>query len=67
MSTTINIATGEIKPKPSTFKDLANMYNVTPRTFKKWIEPHLRSLGKRNSRYFTVKQVRIIFERLGEP
>lgn len=61
MSTTIN------HTKAYTFKELAGLYGVSPKTMRKWLQPHQESIGKKISIYYTVKQVQIIFEKLGEP
>jgi len=47
---------------------LANLYKIGPRTFNKWIKPFIAELGDIEGRYiFTPSQVKIIYERLGEP
>ncbi len=30
-------------------------------------EPHIKSIRKKTTRYYTIKQVTIIFQKLGEP
>ncbi len=47
--------------------ELARMYGVNRRTFKRWIEPFLNRIGKRRGRFYTIMQVKIIFEKLGTP
>jgi transposase len=44
-------------------KELAYMYGVSRKTFSKWI----RKLDMKYKRLFTPKEVRRIFELLGEP
>ena len=44
-------------------KELANMYEVSGRTFSKWI----RALNFRYKRLFTPKEVQEVFDFLGEP
>jgi cbb3-type cytochrome oxidase cytochrome c subunit len=53
--------------KPYTVAELAQIYEVCDRTFKKWITPFKPEIGKRNGRYYSVVQVKIIFKRLGIP
>lgn len=53
--------------KPYTTKELAALYEVTPRTFRTWIFPHKEAIGEKISIYYTIKQVEIIFDRLGVP
>ncbi|HEV7783522.1 MAG TPA: hypothetical protein VGO58_19745 [Chitinophagaceae bacterium] len=57
----------EIKIAPYTGKELAIMYGVSRKTLRTWLAPHLAYVGERIGKYYTAKQVRIIFERLGAP
>ena len=66
MSTTTNEKL-EIKIAPYTPKELATMYGVSIKSLRTWLKPHRQYIGERISKYYTAKQVRIIFERLGEP
>ncbi len=59
--------TNETTVKTATTKELAAMYGVSTKTFRTWLMPHLNAVGERKSRYYTARQIRIIFERLGEP
>jgi DeoR/GlpR family transcriptional regulator of sugar metabolism len=49
-------------------KELCQLYKVSTVTFRKWIQ-HLAIEGKINvsKRIFTPKEVKIIFEEIGEP
>jgi hypothetical protein len=47
--------------------ELATLYEVSVRTMNRWLKPHLEIIGKREGRFYTVKQVEIIFEQLGLP
>lgn len=47
--------------------ELAKIYNVCDRTFKKWIKPFAAEIGARQGRYFTINQVKTIFDKLGLP
>ena len=53
--------------KPYTTKELAALYEVTPRIFRTWINPHKEAIGEKKSTFYTIKQVEIIFDRLGVP
>ncbi len=53
--------------KPCTLKELAAMYNVSTKTIRTWLVPHLPYIGTKTGRYYTTLQVRLIFERLGTP
>jgi hypothetical protein len=50
-----------------TTKELAELYKVNERTFKRWIEPFSSTIGERNGHFFNINQVRTIFEKLGSP
>lgn len=63
MSTT----TGTIEIKPYSITELARIYGVTIHTMKKWLKPHLPSIGEKPARLFTALQTKIIFEKLGLP
>lgn len=47
--------------------ELAALYEISVRTMNRWLKPHLEIIGKRQGRFYTVKQVEIIFEQLGLP
>jgi len=53
--------------KPYSLKELAALYNVSKNTFKKWLEPVNRQIGKRVGYYYNIHQVKIIFKHLGIP
>jgi len=48
-------------------KELAGFYGVCDKTLLKWMKPFAECIGEKQGRYYTVAQVRIIFEKLGEP
>ena len=53
--------------KPYMAKELAELYGVSTKTLRTWLQPHMQAIGERKSRYFTALQVRIIFDKLGMP
>lgn len=53
--------------RPYNTKELAALYNVSPYTIRKWLKPFAHKIGKRNGYTYTVLQVTIIFECLGQP
>ncbi|MEO6830932.1 MAG: hypothetical protein ABI378_01770 [Chitinophagaceae bacterium] len=53
--------------KPTNLKQLAGIYEVSPRTMKGWLEPFVSQIGEMMGRTFTPKQMRIIYDKLGEP
>jgi hypothetical protein len=53
--------------RPYTKKELADRYGISIKTLKTWLRPHLQHISEPPGRYYTVRQVRLIFEYLGEP
>jgi len=47
--------------------ELARLYGVSCRTLKKWLEPFEAEIGQRRGRFYTITQVKIIFEKLSFP
>lgn len=47
--------------------ELAALYQVCDRTFKKWVKPFAIEIGPRTGRLYNVNQVKTIFSRLGMP
>ena len=56
-----------IQIKPYTVLELARLYGVSDRTIKKWIKPFEQEIGKKIGYFYTIAQVKIIFEKLGLP
>ena len=56
-----------IQLKPYSLVDLAKLYTVCDRTMKKWIKPFEHEVGEKNGRYYSISQVKIIFDKLGLP
>ena len=53
--------------KPYTKKEIANLYGVCIRTLNKWLEPFKEEIGERRGWFYTVAQVKIIFNKLQPP
>jgi transposase len=53
--------------KPYSKQELANLYQIGVRTMSTWLQPFEETIGKRHGRYYTIKQVRCIFDKLGTP
>lgn len=53
--------------KPLNYKQLAAKYDVTHKTLKSWLTPFSDEIGEMRGKTFTLKQVRIIYEKLGDP
>lgn len=47
--------------------ELSNMYEVSKRTFNKWLKPFAQLIGKKNGQFYTILQVKKIFKFLGPP
>jgi len=50
-----------------TLKEIAIMYGVSDRTVRKWLKPHENKIGEKVGWYYSVNQVKIIFQCLGLP
>ncbi len=48
-------------------KELAILYEVDPKTFRRWIQPFKAEIGERIGHYYSIPQVKIIFKRLDIP
>jgi len=56
-----------VEIKAYSLGELAALYEVSVRTMNRWLKPHLETIGKREGRFYTIKQVTIIFDKLGMP
>lgn len=54
-----------IRIKAYSTKEIAELYNVSGRTLTRWLVPFSEEIGQRRGHYFTPKQTRIIFEKIG--
>jgi transposase len=57
----------KIPLKHYTLRELAKFYGVCEKTFKKWITPFLSEIGEKNGKFYSIAQVRIIFQKLELP
>lgn len=48
-------------------KELAQLYELSPRAFYTLMKPHEEFVGDPSGRYYSPKQVTILFDRLGLP
>jgi hypothetical protein len=55
------------KIKAYTLKQLAALYGFTVQTMRKWIAPLKDKIGPRIGHFYNPKQIKIIFEHLGNP
>lgn len=63
MSTTKRI----VELKSYSIGELSKLYDQSVKTMNRWLKPHNDIIGKREGRYYTVKQVKKIFELIGLP
>lgn len=57
----------KIPVKPYTLTELAEIYGVCTRTLKKWINEFKSEVGDKKGRYYTIPQVKVIFDNLCFP
>ncbi len=63
--TTVTQKTCEVRAY--TTKQLYTLYGVNDKTFRKWLEPFWELLGEKRGIYFNLRQVELIFDKLGVP
>jgi len=57
----------KIEIKPYSKQELASLYKIGVRSMTTWLQPFEKAIGKRHGRYYNMKQVRYIFDKLGLP
>ena len=57
----------EIRVKPYSKKELSILYGVCFNTMNKWLLPFEKEIGSRQGRYYSIRQVEMIFKKLGVP
>lgn len=57
----------KIEIKPYSKQELADLYKIGVRSMTTWLYPFEKGIGKRYGRYYNLKQVRYIFDKLGLP
>lgn len=63
--TTVSAET--IQMKAYSLSELARIYGVDWRTFKKWLKPFEKEIGEKQGRYYNIPQVKVIFDKLSLP
>lgn len=53
--------------RPYTLKELCALYGVCRYTFNKWLKPFENEIGVRQGFYYSIHQVKVIFDKLGYP
>ena len=51
----------------STVQQMADLYNVTPKVFRRWLKPLAEEIGERVGHYFTPRQIEIMIRHFGLP
>jgi hypothetical protein len=68
MDKTLKIETNKTFPLRSyTPLQLCALYEVSKKTFLKWIKPFQTEIGRREGHYYNINQVVTILEKLGLP
>jgi hypothetical protein len=57
----------ELDVKPYTTKEMAAIYQVSPKTFNRWVTRIRTDVGEKNGRFFTINQVKTILDKIGLP
>lgn len=57
----------EIEIRHYSTKELSKLYGVCDKTLLKWMKPFADDIGPKQGRFYTVAQVKVIFDKLGEP
>jgi hypothetical protein len=57
----------EMPIRAYSLKQIASLYCVSKQTFKIWLKPFEKEIGKRIGHFYSVKQIKIILEKLGTP
>ncbi len=67
MERTFKVTSNKVPVKCYTISELAAVYDLTAKAFRTLLKPHLSAIGKRVGRYYSPKQVLIIFDRIDLP
>ena len=60
-------AEGNLIIKPYQLHHLAEIYDVHPRTVRRWIDKLAPQIGRKKVKYFTIEEVVIIVNAIGLP
>lgn len=60
-------AEGNLIIKPYQLKDLGEIYDVHPRTIRRWVDKLLPQMGNKKVKYFTIEEVNKIVMAIGLP
>ena len=57
----------QIQLKAYSKKEVAELYEISTKSLKTWLTPFENEIGPRVGRFYSPKQMSIIFEKLGIP
>ncbi|HSH66544.1 MAG TPA: hypothetical protein VLB84_12330 [Bacteroidia bacterium] len=57
----------KIRLKAYSPREVAELYDISNRILKKWLVPFEDEIGARIGHYYSPKQMKVIFEKLGIP
>jgi len=63
----MGITNDKFELKAYSKKELAEKYQVSVKTFDKWLKPFTEKIGEKRGRFYTVNQVKTLLEVLGVP
>lgn len=63
----MNTTTEQFRLKAYSKKEMADLYQVSVKTFNNWLKPFEEKVGAKRGRYYTVNQVKTIIEAIGYP
>jgi len=61
------VSTSSFSLKPYTPLQLCVMYQVSKKTFMKWLVPFGLDIGERTGHFYSIKQVQVIIDKIGFP
>ena len=63
----MGITNDKFELKAYSKRELAEKYQVSVKTFDKWLKPFTEKIGEKRGRFYTVNQVKTMLEVLGVP
>jgi hypothetical protein len=58
---------GNLNIKPYRLKDLAAIFDVAEGTLKQWMKKYPDQLGKKDGKYYSIRQVEFMIQEFGLP
>jgi len=57
----------KIRIRSYSVKEVANLYGVSGKILKKWLDDYENEIGDRKGHFYNPRQMKVIFDRLGAP